>query len=77
MNADDDGITKANEHSSVSKFFALKRDNAASTRSRWHRSDNSGQQGESLRKLIGPLLSGDREQHPSLSRYERRRNAHR
>jgi hypothetical protein len=32
---------------------------------------------ENLREVIGPLISGDREQHPSLSKYERRRNAHR
>jgi hypothetical protein len=44
VSADDDGITKASEQSSVSKFFALKRDNATITRSRWHRSDNGGQQ---------------------------------
>jgi hypothetical protein len=44
LSADDDGITKASEQSGVSKFFALKRDNAASARSRWHSSDNGGQQ---------------------------------
>jgi hypothetical protein len=32
---------------------------------------------ENSRKVIGPLISGDREQHPSLSRYERRRSGHR